>query len=201
MHETLFLSVRIVLAAAVAGDLAHRVWYRCRRRVESGPKVQGGRRPFDLIDGLTIAAGAFYYAAASLFVVFPRAIAWGQLSVTHVAAIIGMVVLVGGLALLHFSHRALGSGFRISRESTGRRALVTNGPYAHLRHPLYLGHILLTVGAALATSNLILGTAAVFIACVLVRRTRTEDAFLEAAYGEEWRRYASRVRAFRPGLR
>src|SRR5262245_14973335 len=76
-----------------------------------------------------------------------------------------------------------------------QRTLVKSGPYQFSRNPLYLGGNVFTFfGAAL-----LLGSPAACIATVVhlplvdlfIRR---EEAQLELAFGDEWRRYKTRVR-------
>lgn len=73
--------------------------------------------------------------------------------------------------------------------------LVTSGPFAFSRNPIYLANGVLTVGLGLATGNLWLVIIA-FVAAYgeqqlgIVR----EERHLEARYGKAWREYAKRVR-------
>jgi len=73
--------------------------------------------------------------------------------------------------------------------------LVTSGPFAFSRNPIYLANGVLTVGLGLATGNLWLAIIA-FVAAYgeqqlgIVR----EERHLEARYGKAWRDYAKRVR-------
>ena len=73
-----------------------------------------------------------------------------------------------------------------------RRALVTTGPYGHLRHPAYAGELLLlqTVGAAA-------GQPWVQVLCLLaapltILRIEAEEGLLSA--DPEWAAYAAKVR-------
>jgi hypothetical protein len=82
--------------------------------------------------------------------------------------------------------------------------LVTTGPYAVVRNPMYLGHLIFLAGLAITlrsprTALLGLGVAAWFHARVL-----DDEARLRAIFGAEYIEYARRVsrwlpRRFRPG--
>ncbi len=80
-----------------------------------------------------------------------------------------------------------------------------SGPYAHLRHPLYCGTLLIGVGFSLMLS----GVWSVVLLAVLLpwfflsyfpRKERSESARLERIYGESFSRYHARVPALLPAL-
>lgn len=74
-------------------------------------------------------------------------------------------------------------------------ALVTRGPFAFSRNPIYLGNTLMMVGAGLAFGNpWLIGTG--ITAALLVERLaiRREEQHLDARFGPAWRDYSARVR-------
>jgi len=83
--------------------------------------------------------------------------------------------------------------------------LTTSGPYAYLRHPLYLGTIMTATGFAIWVGGW--PTLAVlalvwpwFAFHYFPRKERVESDRLEAAYGERFRRYRNEVPALWPRL-
>lgn len=83
-----------------------------------------------------------------------------------------------------------------TRGSTHEAAtLVTTGPYAHMRHPLYTSNIYIALGAIffhLGVSGLFL----VFIIALALFEfalARAEDRFLEEKFGDTWRAWAQRT--------
>jgi len=80
----------------------------------------------------------------------------------------------------------------------GEGALVTDGLYAKLRHPQYLGLILIVVGFLIMWPTLL----TVLLAPLLVGRyillAQEEDKELEESFGEEFRLYKQRVAGFIP---
>jgi protein-S-isoprenylcysteine O-methyltransferase Ste14 len=105
---------------------------------------------------------------------------------------------VGILLLLLLDTRAMLS-FRRQRTpfnpARAARKLVTDGPYAHTRNPMYLGMACAYVGAALAAEALwslaLLALVLLIIDRVIVPK---EEAYLAASFGEEYERYRGRVR-------
>lgn len=111
----------------------------------------------------------------------------------------GAPLFAGGLALYLWGLRSLGamfgpsSGFGV-RLSAGHR-LVTSGPYAYVRHPMYTGVISAGIGGALLYRT----WAALWFAVIMLGlavRARREERVLAEEFGAEWAAYAARV----PGL-
>jgi protein-S-isoprenylcysteine O-methyltransferase Ste14 len=77
--------------------------------------------------------------------------------------------------------------------------LVTDGPFAIVRHPMYSGLVLAALGALLIYST---WTTLLFVcfAPLTCFRARHEEAALAAEFGENWREYRRRVPAFLPRL-
>lgn len=73
-------------------------------------------------------------------------------------------------------------------------ALVTSGPFAVSRNPIYLGNTLVLFGAAGAFANPWFIPAAVLAAWVVqVKAIRREEAHLAARFGAAWAAYARRT--------
>ncbi|MCJ7544616.1 MAG: isoprenylcysteine carboxylmethyltransferase family protein [Phycisphaerae bacterium] len=86
----------------------------------------------------------------------------------------------------------------------GRKSqvLVTDGPYSLCRNPLYVGTLLLTVGAGLCFENLLmLGTMLATVVPAHVASARLEAAHLAAKFPLEYPPYARAVPAFWPRLK
>lgn len=79
--------------------------------------------------------------------------------------------------------------------------LVADGPYRHLRNPLYLGMILVALGIGLAASR----SGFVLIAAAVIffqyRLTRREEVALAATQGASYRSYLATVPRLLPSLR
>ncbi len=108
--------------------------------------------------------------------------------IADVLATAGLAYSVWGLAYLQRS-------FSIIPEA---RRLVTGGPYALSRHPVYLGEIVTAIGVNIATGGLLSALAvAYFIACELMR-IRWEERVLDRAFPRDYPEYASRVPRYLP---
>ena len=77
--------------------------------------------------------------------------------------------------------------------------LVTEGPYAWCRHPLYAASLLAAGGIALAGGSAVLGGGLVLVVATLhLRAVRAEDAFLAVEFRAAHARWADRVPALWP---
>jgi len=112
-----------------------------------------------------------------------------------IARPIGAVLLVGGLALAGWGRRTMeGAGTNVN---PGEPALVivTTGPFAYSRNPLYVAITLFYVGATLVVNALWpLILAVPLMVVVQVGIVRREERYLEAKFGDTYRAYRARVR-------
>lgn len=104
--------------------------------------------------------------------------------------IVGLVIAAAGQV---FRTYAAGTIFK-------NRKLATRGAYSLVRHPLYLGNVMILGGFALSAGSIVLW--AVIILFFLVwypAAVRYEDAKLERLFEDEWRQWRSRTNAIFPG--
>ncbi len=83
-----------------------------------------------------------------------------------------------------------------TRGSTHEAAtLVTTGPYAHMRHPLYTSNTYIALGAIFFHLG-VSGFFHVFIIAIVLFEyalARAEDRFLEEKFGDTWRAWAQKT--------
>jgi protein-S-isoprenylcysteine O-methyltransferase Ste14 len=94
----------------------------------------------------------------------------------------------------------IANGWRVLYEAQRRGALATTGPYAHVRHPQYVGFILVMFGFLLQWPTLLTLVMFPVLVWMYVRLARSEEREAEAEFGETYRAYARRVPAFLPRL-
>ena len=107
----------------------------------------------------------------------------------------GLGPICAGVALNIAADRAFKALGTTVRPFERSKALVTTGVFALSRNPMYLGMVLILLGAAL-----LLGTLTPFVVVVLfailldVRFIRAEERMLAEAFGDDWCAYRRRVR-------
>ena len=113
--------------------------------------------------------------------------------------LVGLAVAVTSAAFAAWAMWSLGRSYGIRLDVFEGHSLKTDGPYALVRHPMYLGIVLFHLGASLALeSPLLLGATALFVAPFTAFRIGAEERVLKDAFGERYLRYAERVPALIP---
>lgn len=114
-----------------------------------------------------------------------------------------LVVLLGGAAIVMFLAAALtmGKNWSLVARTRSDHQLVRNGPFAIVRHPIYLALLLylLSIAAALGHWQQLLFAVPMYVAGTIIR-IRDEEKLLRAQFGDEHTRYVRDVPAFIPLL-
>lgn len=87
--------------------------------------------------------------------------------------------------------------FSVLPEPRNGARLITTGPYAHVRHPMYLALMLFAAGCALGWNTPVHWLAAAALVAVLEVKARREERLLQARF-EGYAAYAARTRRFVP---
>lgn len=110
---------------------------------------------------------------------------------------LGAVVMAAGVLVMAWSARSLGRNLTPGIEPLPGAELVTTGAYAHVRHPIYAGVVLLLAGYTLVWSNWTLALLAGFSALQYFQaKARAEERWLMErfpAYQAYMRRVPRRV--------
>jgi protein-S-isoprenylcysteine O-methyltransferase Ste14 len=112
-----------------------------------------------------------------------------------------ILLSAGAVLLVGWALRVLGKQWSLAARLLEDHRLITGGPYAWVRHPIYVGFLvlLLASGAAVSSLAVIGGATALYVAGTLVRTSR-EDRLLRASFGNEYESYARRVPALVPRI-
>lgn len=120
------------------------------------------------------------------------------------ALLLGAPQYFAGLALMLWGRFTLGKMYDVS-SSLGAQLyedhmLVKSGPFAMVRHPMYLGGILWATGAALIYRTWLVLIIALSLPASLLSRAQREEEALAAEFGEAWEAYRRRVPGWLPRL-
>ena len=188
-----------LLAYATLGVVLYGVWHGTRQQTGRTVGLAGGWL-----------RSWWFYLASSLFFFGISYWSWKPFPLTFspsvqvVMLIVGALLYFPGMLFLLWARLTLGKNYFVS---TGFGAqlfkghqLITNGPYAIVRHPMYEGLILAALGSLLIYTT----WTTVYFACfapLMFFRARREEKALSAEFGEQWQEYCKRVPAFIPQLR
>lgn len=112
----------------------------------------------------------------------------------------GAVLTVAGLLFTVWARHHLGRNWSLTVDVKEKHQLITSGPYAVVRHPIYSGLLLALAGSAMAGGEW-RGVLAVALALwVYWLKLRTEEHWMREAFGEEYQAYSQRVPALIPFL-
>jgi protein-S-isoprenylcysteine O-methyltransferase Ste14 len=175
--------VAAVATASMLGYLAAAYVLRARAR---------RARPAAVVAHRGLAAYSPYfiwvpYAVAALRpgpeVPVPEALRW-----------LGLALIAGGPLFMTWAAATLGRHFDMEIVVHGAHEVVSSGPYALVRHPIYAGMALHFVGMALATGDLVfmLGTLLVSFPA-LYQRAAAEEDLLRRELGPAYADYARSV--------
>jgi len=81
-----------------------------------------------------------------------------------------------------------------------RHELITSGPYAIVRHPIYTGLLFAFAGSAIARAERRGVLALVIVFLALWRKLRFEEHWMREQFGQRYETYSRRVAALIPYL-
>jgi protein-S-isoprenylcysteine O-methyltransferase Ste14 len=161
----------------------------------SSERGAAAKRSWASTGGIALEAVGF---AATGFGPVRVALAWSA-PASLVSSLV--VVLLGGSAIGLFiaATRAMGKNWSVVARMRSDHQLVRSGPFAVVRHPIYLALFLYLLSFAVAFGHIANLIVAVPFFCIgTVVRIREEEKLLRAQFGEDHARYVREVPAFIP---
>lgn len=175
--------------------------------------VQWRRTGSTGVRGLSPDAGAFEWLAGGLFLggllLGAAAPVLALLDLVEPIAtldggaghVVGLVLAAGGISLTFAAQLAMGDSWRIGVDPDEQLALVTDGPFALVRNPIYSAMIPTVLGLVLLVPSAVaLAAFACLVAGLELQVRLVEEPYLLETHGGEYAGYAARVGRFVPGL-
>jgi protein-S-isoprenylcysteine O-methyltransferase Ste14 len=123
----------------------------------------------------------------------------GSVPVGIGAGLAGLAVMLVGLWLRLWAAVTLGSYYTTTLMMTDGQKVVSAGPYSKIRHPGYLGEILIWTGLGILSSNIIAAIwLPVMFVAVLLYRISSEEKMLTKELGDDYVRYKQRTHRLIP---
>jgi protein-S-isoprenylcysteine O-methyltransferase Ste14 len=137
------------------------------------------------------------FMAAGFFLLYQENPNWGPLNRRFVPdqlwiAWLGSALCAAGVLFALWARRTIGKDWSAEVQIKEGHQLIRSGPYARVRHPIYTGILLATLGTALVIGEYRGLVANVLFLVGFTRKARKEESFLAAEFGtafEEHRRH------------
>ena len=115
------------------------------------------------------------------------------------AAAVSAALNLGSATFMFFAVRTLGKQWSLLPRLLEEHALIEEGPYSVVRHPIYTAMLglLVATGVALERSSVVALAAALYVAGTVIR-IRLEERLLNQVVGRRYSEYSRRVPAFLP---
>jgi protein-S-isoprenylcysteine O-methyltransferase Ste14 len=197
------MAVAALIAYAVYLALAFglRVAIQIRRTGSSGIKGISGRPgSAEWLAGVLFVVALLVGAAAPALALADVVEPIGALDSTAGHAL-GVALFAAGLATTLAAQLAMGASWRVGVDPGERTTLVTTGPFAVVRNPIYAAMLPTSLGLALMVPSVVAwaGLAALLLALELQVRV-VEEPYLRHVHGAAYADYAARVGRFVPGV-
>lgn len=121
-------------------------------------------------------------------------------SLTPGTGTIAALLTLAGLAIAIWARVVLGGNWSGTIAFKQDHELIQRGPYAWVRHPIYTGLLLMTLGTAVESTRL---AAFIFLGVLFVLlalKARAEERLMMRHFPEAYAQYRRRVRALIPGV-
>ena len=120
---------------------------------------------------------------------------WSRFPLYPLPNLLGLILVITGYVIhLGYAHREFKKGeIKTHRCSEEPKRLVTSGIYSKIRHPGYLGLILIYFGFALIFSIVWMLIPAVIFSVLTYLTAMKEEEFLKQEFGHEYQEYMNRV--------
>jgi protein-S-isoprenylcysteine O-methyltransferase Ste14 len=187
---------RILFWILILGVLMLRIVFTLRVRL-AGERVMPDRAAVKREGKLQFAVRVFsFFTLIGLllaYAIFPGSLSAFAFSIPDALRGFGFFLGLAGLAIWVWAQIALGREWSPQLQLREKHHLVTGGPYARMRHPIYSGMIVWASGLALISANWIFVAIALLVGAVFFVRVPREEQMMIEEFGEEYREYMKRT--------
>ncbi|MCW8131109.1 MAG: isoprenylcysteine carboxylmethyltransferase family protein [Planctomycetota bacterium] len=203
-----FLALYVVLALLRSGfALASRPKGGAgeTQREGAGEAAPAGRyegfagKAFRTLAAAALALGVTVYGFFHTFGLFEW---WGRFEFPlpawlRAGAALATLAAIGGL---YWAHATLGTYFSVDLEFKKRHALITAGPYAYVRHPMYSAFVLFFAASAVLAANALIAAFSALLVLYILQRIPAEERMMRERFGAEYDGYAKTTGRLLPKL-
>jgi len=140
-------------------------------------------------------------AGLVLYLVSPPWWTWTSIPLGEWIQWSGVVIALVPIFFIIWVHRHLDKQWSIALELREDHKLIKTGPYAYVRHPMYLGIFIYTMGLMMISLDVLVILFFTFTIWVNYRRIPREEQMLIQEFGDEYLEYIKRSGRLLPKLR
>jgi protein-S-isoprenylcysteine O-methyltransferase Ste14 len=102
----------------------------------------------------------------------------------------GVAIMISGIIFRRYAISVLGKFFTATVQIKNGHELIRAGPYRYIRHPSYLGILIIALGLGIALANWISLLICVVLPLIgIIRRINVEEKELESHFGQQYQDY------------
>jgi protein-S-isoprenylcysteine O-methyltransferase Ste14 len=103
---------------------------------------------------------------------------------------VGVAIMISGIVFRQYAISTLGKFFTSTIQIKKDHELIQTGPYRYIRHPSYLGILIMTLGLGIALANWISLILCIVLPTIgLMQRIKFEEKELEQHFGKQYQDY------------
>lgn len=196
------LVYRVLFVIIFATFWMVRIFYVRKTRDPDAPRTREERRAAMKKEGMT-GILLIVLTPVELFLILlyfwdPLWMNWADLMFSFNYRWLGSAMMIMSIPLMIWVHRTLDKHYSYALETKNEQTLVTTGPYARVRHPLYSAHNLFNLGMIFLTANIPLIVFAIIGVPLTYSRINDEERMMIEKFGTEYKVYMKRTGRFLP---
>jgi len=201
MADEVFYQILLVVLYAMFFGV--RVYYRFvkPKRAETETGIEE-TKAFGKAEAVISIAILGYFGSIILYMLNLSWFVWAQIpAYPEFVRWVGVLLVLPNIPLLAWIHHTLDRQYSPCLQIKESHSLITDGPYARVRHPMYTVFIAFSFGMSLLTANfLIIGFAILLVIPFPFVALKEEQMMLET-FGDEYQEYMERTGRFIPQIR
>ena len=166
---------------------------------QSGETLDRRQEGWPILIGLRL-AGLASLGSAAAWLWNPPWFAWAAVPMPDWARWVGVAGFACAVGWLTWMFHALGRNLTDTVVTRREAKFVDHGPYRYVRNPMYTGVLMIGWSLGPALGTWLLPVAGTLCFSIMAIRTRIEESFLIARFGDQYRGYMTRVGRFFPKL-
>lgn len=189
---------RLLLPVLIIAFALHRGYYVRKHGPEQNTLK---KREEGFLSRIAGVLGLLGFVAVLIYALNPDWLSWASLPFALWLRWVGVGVALLGFGLLQWAQITLGRNWSDTPRMMKEQALVTDGPYRFVRHPIYSAFLLILGSMLLISANWFIGVAWIGMTVLEVAsRIGFEEQLMLEYFGDQYRDYMKRTGRLLPKI-